>query len=60
MPHGARWCCPGCGRELGTAADKALAVDVAHVTRVLVTPKGAVVTCAECRAERTWTSKRSA
>jgi endogenous inhibitor of DNA gyrase (YacG/DUF329 family) len=57
VPHTARWRCPSCGRELGTVAGPTLAL--ADVP-VVVTPGGVVVTCPDCRAERTWTVKRSA
>ena len=60
MPHGARWCCSGCGRELGTVVGPSLSVDVERVAQVLATSKGTTVTCADCKAERTWTLKRSA
>ena len=57
MPHAARWKCPGCGRELGTVVGPTLALEAVPV---LVTPRGVVVTCPRCKAERTWTLKRSA
>ena len=49
--------CPACGRDLGKVLGPTLALeDVA----VLVTPRGVVVTCPDCRTERLWTQKRSA
>ena len=60
MPHAARWRCPGCGRELGTVVGPTVIVDVERVAQVLATPKGTTVVCANCRAERIWTLKRSA
>jgi hypothetical protein len=57
VPHTARWRCTGCGRELGTVAGPTLALEAVPV---LVTPRGIVVTCPDCRAERTWTPKRTA
>ncbi len=57
MPHAARWRCPGCGKEFGTVVGPTLAVEAVPV---LVTPRGVVVTCPQCKAERVWTLKRSA
>ncbi len=57
MPHAARWRCPGCGKELGTVVGPTLVLEPAPV---LVTPRGLVVTCPQCKAERTWTLRRSA
>jgi hypothetical protein len=60
MAHTARWRCPGCGRELGTALGPTLTVDPEQVVQVVVTPRGTAVTCAGCRAERFWSLKRGA
>jgi hypothetical protein len=57
MSHTARRRCPGCGRALGTVVGPTLALEDVPV---LVTPHGVVVTCPDCRSERTWTLKRSA
>ncbi len=57
MPHTARWRCPACGRELGTVVGPTL---VLAGVPVLVTPRGVVVTCPDCRTERLWMVKRSA
>jgi hypothetical protein len=57
MPHTARWRCQACGRELGTVAGPTLAL---NDVQVLVTPRGVIVICPDCRAERTWTLKRTA
>jgi hypothetical protein len=54
MPHAARWCCPSCGRELGTVVGPTLALDGVPA---VVTPRGVIVTCPNCHAERFWTLK---
>lgn len=42
MPHAARWCCPGCGRELGIVVGPTLGVDVERITQVPATPRDGV------------------
>jgi hypothetical protein len=60
VPHTARWRCPGCGRDLGVIVGATLAVDMEQVAQVVATPKGTIVTCLNCRTERTWTLRRTA
>lgn len=51
MPHATAWRCRGCGRVLGTAIGPTLATEGVPA---LATPRGLVVTCPDCRTERTW------
>ena len=55
MPNTTVWRCQACQRELGTANGPTLDLAGAEGLRVLATPRGVVVTCPDCRAERTWT-----
>ena len=60
MLYTARWTCPECGRELGTVRPNG-GLDLDEPKRVAVDPRGPItVTCADCKAERTWTLKRPA
>ncbi len=55
MPNSTAWRCSVCRRELGTATGPTLALATADGLQVLATPRGLVVTCSNCRAERLWT-----
>jgi len=46
-----RYRCSGCHADLGRRDGDTLAIDG---LRVLLTPAGAVITCATCRAEKDW------
>ena len=55
MPNVTIWRCRGCHRELGTANGPTLDLASLEGLRVLATPRGLVVTCPDCKAERLWT-----
>jgi hypothetical protein len=55
VPNATTWRCQGCQRELGTANGPTLDVEGREGLRVLATPRGLIVTCPDCRAERLWT-----
>ena len=55
MPNITAWRCQACRRELGTANGPTLDMVAPEGLRVLATPRGRVVTCPDCRAERLWT-----
>ncbi len=59
MPNTTTWRCRSCRRELGTANGPTLAPTIVEGLRVLATPRGLVVTCPDCRAERLWTWRAS-
>ncbi len=52
MPHTTTWRCQACHRQLGTAIGPTLALEAVPA---LATPRGLVVTCPDCKAERLWT-----
>ena len=52
MPHTTTWRCLACGREMGVVVGPTLAL---YAVPALATPRGLVVTCPDCRAERLWT-----
>jgi len=54
VPNATTWRCAGCGRELGTATGPTLALATVAGLSILATPRGLVVTCPDCRAERLW------
>lgn len=64
MPHAVTWYCHACGLALGTVKGPTLQVVPATTERpapaVLVTPRGVIVTCPSCRADRTWSLRASA
>jgi hypothetical protein len=55
MPNATTWLCLTCKQPLGTAFGPTLAP--AEAVPVLATPRGLVVTCPGCRAERLWSWK---
>ncbi len=57
MAHDARWRCFQCNEVLGRVRGATLSVDVERVAEVLATPSATTVTCAACRAERSWTPR---
>lgn len=51
MPNATTWRCQTCQRALGTVVGPTLALEAVPA---LATPRGLVVTCPDCRAERLW------